>query len=107
MLDAETHWYAVHTHVHAEAKASLHLQRQGYGVYLPRYLKRRRHARRLEVVPAPVFPRYLFAAIDVASPRWRSIQSTIGVRHLVCNGEEPASVPDKVLAELWSRHDER
>jgi len=99
-------WYVVHTHVHSETKAASHLMRQGYPVYLPRYLKRRRHARRIEVVQAPLFPRYLFIAIDRMTQRWRSIQSTIGVTHLVCNGEEPATVPGRVVEELRGREDE-
>jgi transcriptional antiterminator RfaH len=100
-------WYVVQTHVHSEMKAVTHLNRQGYSTYLPRYLKRRRHARRVETVAAPLFPRYLFVAIDVASQRWRSIQSTIGVTHLVCNGDEPATVPDGVIEQLRGREDER
>jgi transcriptional antiterminator RfaH len=100
-------WYVVQTHVHAEAKAVTHLARQGYSTYLPRYLKRRRHARRIETVAAPLFPRYLFVAIDPASQRWRSIQSTIGVTHLVCNGDEPATVPNGVIEQLQRRQDER
>src|SRR6266481_9062605 len=99
-------WYVVQTHPHAEAKAASHLVRQGYSIYLPRYLKRRRHARRIETVVAPLFPRYLFIAIDRMTQRWRSIQSTIGVTHLVCNGEEPATVTDRVIAELRDREDE-
>jgi transcriptional antiterminator RfaH len=100
-------WYVVHTQVHAEAKAASHLVRQGYSIYLPRYLKRRRHARRIETVAAPLFPRYLFVMIDRMAQRWRSIQSTIGVTHLVCNGEEPATVPDAVITGLQGREDER
>jgi transcriptional antiterminator RfaH len=106
MLDA-AHWYVVQTHVHAETKAVAHLNRQGYATYLPRYLKRRRHARRIETVAAPLFPRYLFVAIDLAAQRWRSIQSTIGVTHLVRNGDEPATVPHGVIEQLRSREDER
>ena len=63
---AQPRWYVVQTHPHAEQKASLNLARQGYGVYLPRYLKRRRHARRVETVAAPLFPRYMFVAVDRA-----------------------------------------
>ena len=100
-------WYAVQTHVHAEAKAAWHLVRQGYSIYLPRYLKRRRHARRIDTVAAPLFPRYLFITIDRVAQRWRSIQSTIGVAHLVCNGEEPAMVPTAVITDLQGREDER
>jgi transcriptional antiterminator RfaH len=99
-------WYVVQTHVHSETKAVTHLDRQGYVTYLPRYLKRRRHARRIETVAAPLFPRYLFVAIDVAAQRWRSIQSTIGVTHLVRNGDEPAIVPNGVIEQLRGREDE-
>jgi transcriptional antiterminator RfaH len=37
--------------------------------------------------------------------RWRSIHSTFGVSRLVCNGDEPAPVPEAVVAELQSRVD--
>jgi transcriptional antiterminator RfaH len=74
---------------------------------LPRFLKRRRHARRLEIVPAPLFPRYLFVQIDMASQRWRLINSTRGVCGLVCNGDRPATLPDLILNELHSREDHR
>ena len=77
--------------------------RQGFATYLPRYLKRRRHARRIDVVAAPLFPRYLFVEIDMTVQRWRSIYSTIGVSRLVCNGEYPAPVPEQVIEELKSR----
>lgn len=96
-------WYVVQTQPSAEGKAVAHLARQGFEAYLPRYLKRRRHARRIESVMAPLFPRYLFVTIDMAAQRWRSIQSTIGVSRLVCNGEDPAPVADSVIAALKVR----
>ena len=91
-IDSNGRWYVAQTHPHAETKAAGHLMRQGFAVYLPRHLKRRRHARRVENVPAPLFPRYLFIAVDMATQRWRSIHSTIGVTRMVCNGDLPAAV---------------
>jgi len=104
---AEEHprWYVAHTHPHAEAKATAHLSRQGFDIYFPRYIKRRRHARRIETVPAPLFPRYLFVAIDLNAQRWRSIFSTVGVSRLVCNGEDPSPVPVGIVEALKSRED--
>jgi transcriptional antiterminator RfaH len=99
-------WYVVQTHAHSEAKAAGHLTRQGFGAYLPRYLKRRRHARRVETVAAPLFPSYLFVAVDMMCQRWRVIHSTIGVTRLVCNGNEPASVPDVVVDALKRREND-
>jgi transcriptional antiterminator RfaH len=96
----------VHTHANSEGKAAQHLGRQGFEIYLPRYLKRRRHARRIETLPAPLFPRYLFVALDMAVHRWRSIHSTIGVSRLVCNGEEPARVASGVVDCLRQREGE-
>lgn len=98
-------WYVVQTHPHAEAKAVWHLRRQAFETYLPRYLKKRRHARRIESVAAPLFPRYLFVAVDMTTQRWLSIRSTIGVTRLVCDGDRPAAVPAGVLDALRRRED--
>ncbi|HWP27395.1 MAG TPA: transcriptional activator RfaH [Xanthobacteraceae bacterium] len=96
-------WYVVQTQPHCETKAKIHLGRQGFVTYLPRYLRQRRHARRCEIVPRPLFPNYLFVAFDIARDRWRSIHSTVGVNHLVMAGEEPAPVPDGVVEEIRGR----
>jgi transcriptional antiterminator RfaH len=98
-------WYVVQTQINAEAKAARNLLRQGFEIYLPRYLKRRSHARKIEKVPAPLFPRYMFVSIDIATQRWRSVQSTYGVSHLVLNGSEPAPVAGAVIESLKSRED--
>lgn len=99
-------WYVVHTQVGAEAKALQHLIRQGYTAYLPQYRRRRRHARRVEIVRAPLFPRYLFVQLDLARAAWRAIRSTVGVVHLVCTGENaPAPVPPGVVEGIRARED--
>ncbi len=100
-------WYVAQTHINCEAKAAQNLQRQGFDIYLPRYLKRRRHARKVDFTAKPLFPRYMFVAIDVATQRWRSIQSTIGVSRLVCNGDVPAAVPEGVVGALKGREDDK
>ena len=99
-------WYVVRTQPHAENKARAHLGRQGFETYLPRYLKKRRHARRVETVEAALFPCYLFVAIDTADAAVALHQFDVGVSHLVCNGEEPAPVPDNVIDALRDREDE-
>jgi transcriptional antiterminator RfaH len=96
-------WYVVQTQPHAEAKAAAHLGRQGFDTYLPRYLKRRRHARRTETVAAPLYPSYVFVAFNPAVHRWRSIYSTIGVARLVCNGDVPAALSSEIIDGLKSR----
>jgi transcriptional antiterminator RfaH len=100
-----SHWYVVQTHPHAEKKASWHLQRQAFETYYPRYLKKRRHARRIETVAAPLFPRYLFVAVDMTTQRWLAVRSTIGVTRLVCHGDNPAALPLDVLDALKRSED--
>lgn len=102
-----SHWCAVQTHVRSEDKAAFHLRRQGYSVFLPKHLKRRKHARRIDWVPAPLFPRYLFVAIDPEMTRWWSIRSTIGVSNLVCFGGLPAAVPSGIVDEIRARQDDK
>jgi transcriptional antiterminator RfaH len=103
--DFGSRWYVAQTRPHAEAKASLHLRRQGFAIYLPRYLKQRRHARRVEKIAAPLFPGYLFVSIDMAAQQWLAIDSTIGVARLVRDGERPAPVPQVVIDALVTRED--
>ena len=99
-------WYTVHTHARAEEKARLNLLKQGYGAYLPRYRRIRRHARRVERVLAPLFPRYLFVRVDMEVQRWRPILYTWGVHDLVRFGNKPAPVPDQVIEQIVGREDE-
>jgi transcriptional antiterminator RfaH len=102
---AAQRWYVVQTRVHAESKATFHLRRQGFDTYLPRYLKKRRHARRVDTVAAPLFPRYLFVSVDAATQRWHSIRSTIGITRLVTRGDIPAVVPSAIIEGLKRRED--
>ena len=96
-------WYAVYTQPHAEPRALEHLLRQGYSAYLPRYRTRVSHARRRQIVLRPLFPRYLFAAIDRATMPWRPIMSTFGVSDIVRAGDEPAPVPAEIITAIRER----
>ena len=97
------HWYVVHTHARAENQAVENLARQNFEVYLPKFERRRRHARRADFVKSPLFPRYLFVRLDLGLDRWRSIFSTIGVSRLVLQGEKPAAVPDGIVETIKSQ----
>lgn len=96
-------WYVVQTQPNREDRAVVHLQRQGFVTYLPRYQRTRRHARRAETVLRPLFPRYLFVALDLARDRWRSVYSTFGVSRLLSAGEAPLAVPPGLIDEIRAR----
>jgi transcriptional antiterminator RfaH len=91
------HWYVVYTQHRTETRAVEQLRRQGFETYFPLCSKIRRHARREDVVRTALFPRYLFVAFDVEIGRWRAVNGTIGVSHLICHGEQPMALPDDVV----------
>ncbi len=99
-------WYVVQTRPRDESTALSHLMRQGFEGYLPRFLKQRRHARRVDTTAEPLFPGYLFVALDLAAARWRSILGTVGVSRLICHGETPAPVPAGVVEQIRGREDD-
>ena len=99
-------WYVVHTQTRKEALAAQHLGNQGFETFLPRYGKRRRHARRSELVLAPLFPRYLFVRIHTGHQRWRSINGTVGVSSLLSDGERPLAVPVGIVEAIRERQQE-
>ena len=59
MTSVHRRWYVVQSQPNAELKAVAHLNRQGFDTYLPRYLKRIRHARRVDVVASAAVPALL------------------------------------------------
>lgn len=99
-------WYVVHCQSNGERKALFHLRRQGYEAYLPVYRKTRRHARQVQEVSRPLFPRYLFVGLDIEKERWLAIKSTVGVSHIVCHGASPAPVPQGLVEAVKSQEDE-
>lgn len=98
-------WYVAYTRAGMERMAQGHLENQGFATYLPRRRKSRRHARRVESVLVPLFPRYLFVALDLAVDRWRAVNGTYGIAGLVGMGERPSVAPADVIDEIRARED--
>jgi len=94
-------WCVAYTQPLKESLAKQSLLNMGYEVYAPRFAKIRRHARKVEEILAPLFPRYIFVGMDLEFAQWRSVNGARGVSHLLMsNGLKPAQVPCKVVDEL-------
>jgi transcription elongation factor/antiterminator RfaH len=93
-------WYVARTQPHREIQAMRHLQNQSFRVFLPRYLKSRRHGRKFETVLAPLFPRYMFIMLDLNRERWRSVNGTLGVDRLLMRRGIPECVPHGLVEQL-------
>jgi transcription elongation factor/antiterminator RfaH len=98
-------WYVARTLAQRELQASKQLVNQGFRVFVPRYWKNRRHARKVETVSLALFPRYIFVILDRTKDRWRSINGTIGVDRLLTYGGEPEPVPPGVVETLITAAD--
>ncbi|WP_419902598.1 transcription termination/antitermination protein NusG [Kiloniella sp.] len=93
-------WYVVNTQTNQENRAEINLIRQGYQVFLPFFMKSRKHARKIDVVKRALFPGYLFVKLDTEVDSWNSINNTYGVRRLISNGHRLPSLPDQFVASL-------
>ena len=100
-------WFVVHTQPCREIIAQQHLVEQGFDAYLPQFKKTRRHARKVDEVLAPLFPRYVFVGIDLEVDQWRSIQGTRGVSYLLTTDGQPAFVPSGVVQGLKGQENEQ
>lgn len=97
-------WFVAETLPRAEFRAQENVERQGFASFLPRFLRTRRHARRIDHVLTPVFPGYLFVSFDLEGDPWRAINSTFGVRRLVSfRAERPQPMPHAVMRALMAR----
>ena len=99
-------WLVVYTRMHSETCAETHLRRQGCNVYLPRYAKTRRHARRVERVIRPLFPRYLFVAYEPTVTQWRFIKGTVGVSQILLEGTTPLIARQEIIDAIQTRENE-
>ena len=100
ILSPGERWYLAHTLPNKEATVVMRLSAQGFRNFLPRRIKTVRHARRIREVNAPVFPRYIFVALDLDRHQWRSVNGTIGVSSLFMAEDRPLPVPAGVVETL-------
>ncbi|MFT7529286.1 MAG: transcriptional antiterminator RfaH [Gammaproteobacteria bacterium] len=99
-------WYLCYTKPRSEQQASVNLQRQGYINYLPLYRESRNQRGKLVTKIEPMFPRYIFVALDTETDNWAPIRSTFGVSALVRFGLKPALVADELISILMKKEDD-
>ena len=100
-------WYLIYSKSREEELAKIHLERQGYEVYLPLILGRKKRRGRTEKSIQPMFPRYLFICLSDQTDDWGPIRSTIGVSNLVKFGVNPAKVPEDLVIKLQKNEENR
>lgn len=93
-------WIVAHTKPCQELIAELNLKRQGYEYYCPKILDKRP---KKSAIIRPLFPRYIFIAIDQV---WHSITGTRGIyRVLLGDGSRPQAINSKIIENLKAREE--
>lgn len=103
--DRETAWFLAQLRPNCAQIAERNLGRQGIESFLPVEDQTRQRNGRFVTVTAPVFPGYIFVALDAAQGLWRKVNSTYGITKLVSFGVEPSQVPTSLVAALQDRCD--
>jgi transcriptional antiterminator RfaH len=99
-------WYAIHTHPKQENRAEGNLKALGVETFFPRI----RDCRFNELTSEPsyfikpLFPGYLFARFALNS-LLHKVRFTRGVHSVVCIGNEPAPVDDRVVEIIAAQID--
>tara|TARA_Y100000746_G_scaffold618_1_gene549 strand:- start:11077 stop:11619 length:543 start_codon:yes stop_codon:yes gene_type:complete len=96
-------WVLIYTKARQEMIANENLIKQGYKTFLPLIAPSNRNEKRSLV---PVFPRYLFAQINLELDNWANIKSSIGVSNIVMFSEKFTSIPSNIIQLMQDKLDE-
>lgn len=99
-------WYVAITLQLSELIAEQNLRRQNFSPFLPRVRETRITRGREVTTVKPYIPGYIFVRFDRETDDWGRINSTRGVRSLMCNSPElPTRVRDQAMAAVLERCD--
>ena len=101
--DPGTTWFLAQLKPNSAQIANKNLGRQGFRTFLPMEEETRQRNGKFVTANKPLFPGYIFVALNVATGLWRTVNSTYGITRLVSFGKEPAAVPLGLVSQLMLR----
>lgn len=102
-----TQWFVARTKPNGETRALANLSRQGFQAFLPLEQRQQKRGRRQVLVLKPLFPGYIFLALDLDRPGWTAVNNTFGVLRLVAlHDGRPSPLPGGAVEELLERTDD-
>jgi transcriptional antiterminator RfaH len=87
--------------------AETNLKRQNFETFLPMQRTTQRKSNGFKDIVRPLFPGYMFVALQPKKGSWSKVNSTKGVSKLVSFGERPAPIPNGLVEKIKLRCDER
>lgn len=101
--DRGTSWFLAQFKPNNHNIAERNLMRQGFRTFLPMQEETKRARGKFVTQMRPLFPGYLFVALDMLRGGWRAVNSTYGITRLVSLGKEPKPVPLDLVSQLMLR----
>jgi transcriptional antiterminator RfaH len=98
-------WFLAQLKPNCGKIAAINLNRQGYQTFLPLKDETQHLKGKFINVTRPLFPGYIFVAIDPNQNHWHRINSTYGISRLVSFNNMPAKVPNGLVSLIISRCD--
>jgi len=99
-------WFVAQTKPNCHQIAVRNLARQGFQSFLPLEEQTVRTSAKFVTKMRPLFPGYVFVALDPSAGGWRTINSTYGIIRLVCVDNSPRAVPSELVTGLMKRCDD-
>lgn len=105
-MQPQREWYLLQLKPNSWKIAETNLKRQKFETFLPMQGITQRKSNGFKEVVVPLFPGYMFIALEPKSGSWCKINSTKGVSKLVSFGEYPAPIPNGLVEEIKHRCDD-
>jgi len=117
--DGDLNWYIVRSVGKTDQAALDGLKRCHIETYYPTVLQMRKVPRRelsanqrrsgMEIrkpMQGPLFPRYIFARFGMARESWREVFRMAGVGGMLCEGDLPVRISEKLIASIKEREND-
>jgi transcriptional antiterminator RfaH len=104
--DSGTTWFLAQFKPNSHRIAERNLVRQGFRIFLPLHEETTRIRGKFTVQMRPLFPGYLFVALNLLQGPWRAVNSTYGITRIASFGNEPTPVPLDLVSQLMLRCDQ-
>ena len=96
-------WIVVRVKPNQDKVATINLERQGFEFFQPTFKTMSRVQNKFKEIIKPVFPGYIFIAINLEEKNWYKINNTRGISRIIVFGNEIPLIHCQLIEELKHR----
>ena len=103
MSNTSKSWAILQFKPNAHILAERNLNRQGFETFLPFIEATKYKNKQIISTHRPLFPGYMFVALEINNISWHKINYTYGVSKLLTHTNQPHIVPDDLIFSIMAR----